>query len=57
MKSKNGRQKEYCVKNGKCVVAQNGKGDSPRPTDKENYDKNYQKIDWSKKKKKKNKKE
>ena len=28
---------------------QNGKGDKPRPTDKNIYNKNYDKINWNKK--------
>ncbi len=27
----------------------NGKGDKPRPSDKNEYNKNYEKINWSKK--------
>lgn len=29
----------------------NGKGDRQRPVDKDTYDKNYEQIDWSDKKK------
>jgi hypothetical protein len=52
----NGRQKEYCVKDNKCVLKQAGKGDMPRPSDKQKYDEGYNSINWSNKKKKKREK-
>ena len=54
----NGRNKEYCVKDNKCVLKQAGKGDMPRPADKQKYDEGYEAINWqscSEKKKKKGK--
>ena len=52
MKTNDKKSKPKCC-NGICKTKskhkhQNGKGDKPRPTDKSEYNKNYDNINWSK---------
>ena len=36
------------IKAKSCKAKRNGKGDKPRPSDKNQYDQNYESINWSK---------